>query len=342
MNQEKLLDISWGTILKIAFIILVFYILYQISNILIWFVFALVISILFYPVIDFFEKLKIPRTLSVVFVYSLFFGALILIIYFTLPLFVSEIKQFSQILPQYFERISPPLKGLGIKAFEDIDSFMNSLGSALEKMVANVFNILFVIFGGIFATFFVLTLTFFLSLEKKQIERSISLLFPKKHEASLLAIFERCQRKVSGWFLTRIIACFFVGAISSIAFLFFNTPYPFVLGLLSGVLNFIPFVGPIATGILLFIILSLESLTKAIFVLITFILIQQVENNILTPFLSKKFVGLSPILVLMALTIGGTLLGFLGAVLAIPLAGILIEFLKEYFQQKREEKAVVL
>jgi len=342
MTNEKLLDISWGTILKIAFIVLLFYILYQIKDILIWFIFALIISILFEPAIDFFRKLKIPWVLAVCFVYVAFFGILILIVYSTIPPFVSEIKQFSQVLPQYFERISPPLRGLGVKAFEDINTFISALGGVLEKIVANIFNILFVIFGGIFATIFILTTVIFLSLEEKGVEKGLTLLFPKKYESYLLSIWERCKRKVSGWFLTRIIACLFVGIISFIAFLIFNTPYPLSLGLLAGALNFIPIVGPIITGILLFIIIAVENISKAIFVLITFILIQQVENNILTPVLSKKFVGLSPVLVLMALVVGGVLFGFLGAILAIPLAGILFEFFKEFLKRKKEEKPVVL
>ena len=103
-------------------------------------------------------------------------------------------------------------------------------------------------------------------------------------------------------------------------------------------------VGPIATGILVFVVVSLDSLTKAVFIAIAFALIQQVENNILTPILSKKFIGLSPILVLASLAIGGTLWGILGAILAVPLAGILFEFLKAFLQQKKtgKEKTVVL
>jgi len=342
MTNEKILDISWGTIWKIFLAVLCCYILYQIRDILVWFIFALIISILFNPAIDFLKRFKIPRVLAICFIYVAFFGLLTLVIYFTASLFISEIKQFSQSLPQYFEKISPPLRGLEVRVFEDMEAFIKTLGGALDKIVANIANVLFVIFGGIFATIFILILVIFLSLEEKGVERTLILFFPKKYENYVLSLWERCQKKVSGWFLTRIIACLFVGIASLIAFLLFNTPYPFTLGLLAGALNFIPIVGPIITAILLFIIIALESLSKAIFVLIAFTLIQQIENNILTPFLSKKFVGLSPVLVLMSLAIGGILWGFLGAILAIPLAGILYEFLKEFLEKRREEKAVVL
>ena len=342
MSENKILDISWGTIWKIFLVAIFLYILYQIRDILVWFLFALIISILFNPSINFLRKFKIPRVISVCFVYIAFFGILTLIVYSIIPLFVSETKEFSQILPQYFEKISPSLKELGIKAFENLDSFVNTLGGFLEKIAVNIFNILFAVFGGIFATIFVLSFAIYLSLEEKGAERTLILFFPKKYEAYILSLWEKCQKKVSGWFLTRILACLFVGFASFIAFLLFNTSYSFTLGVLAGALNFIPIVGPLITGAFLFIIVSLESMSKAIFVIIVFVLIQQIENNVLSPLLSKKFVGLPPALVLMSLAVGGILWGFLGAILAIPLAGILFEFLKEFLEKRKSEKTVVL
>ncbi|MDP2864120.1 MAG: AI-2E family transporter [bacterium] len=342
MNQEKVLDISWGTILKISVAILSFYVLYQIRDILVWFIFGLIISLLFNPTINFLRKLRIPRVLAVVFVYVGVFGFFSLLIYLIIPIFVSEIQQFSKILPQYFEKISPPLKGMGIQAFENIESFVNILGGALDRIAANIFNVLFIIFGGIFKTIFILTIAIFLSLEEKTIEKSLNLLFPKKYEDYALSLWGRCQKKVSGWFLIRILTCLFVGAASYVVLLLFNIHYPASLGLLAGILNFIPYLGPLITAVLLFIIISLENVFKAFFVLIVFILIQQIENSILTPILSKKFIGLSPVLVLMSMAIGGVLWGFLGAILAVPLAGILFEFLKDFLKKKKEEEAAVV
>lgn len=342
MNSERILDISWGTILKIFIAILCFYVLYQIRDILVWFIFALIISVLFNPAIDFLQKRKIPRVISTIFVYVWIFGIISLLVYATAPLFISETQYFSQIFPQYFEKISPFLKGLGIQAFENIESFINLLGKTLERMAGNIFNALFAIFGGIFSTVFVLTIAIFLSLEEKAVERGISLLFPKKYEVYALSLWSRCQRKVSGWFLSRILGCLFVGLACYLAFLLLNTKYPFSLGLLAGVFNFIPIIGPIVSGATIFIVISLENFLRAIFVLIIFILIQQIENNILLPVLTKKFVGLSPALVLIALAIGGTLWGFLGAVLAIPLFGILFEFLRDFLKKKKAEKEKVV
>ena len=342
MNQDRVLDISWGTILKIFIAVVCFYILYQIRDILVWFIFALIISVIFNPAIDFFQKKKIPRFLSVISIYVGIFGIFGLLIYSIVPLFIAEIQYFSQVLPQYFERISPPLRELGIQAFEDIESFINAFGKTLERMAADIFGAIFAIFGGIFATIFILAIAIFLSLEEKPVERGISLLFPKRQEAYALSLWSRCQSKVSGWFLSRILGCAFIGLACYLVFLLFNIEYPFSLALLAGLLNFIPIIGPIITGAIIFLVVFLENFLRAILVLIIFILIQQIENNIITPVLTKKFVGLSPALVLVALAIGGTLWGFLGAILAIPLAGILYEFLRDFLKKRKEEKPLVL
>ena len=342
MNGNRVLDISWGTILKIGIGVLGFYVLYLIRDILIWLIFALIISILFNPTIDFLQRRRIPRVVAVVLVYLFAFGLISFIIYSIIPLFISEISNFSQVFPQYFEKISPPLKGLGLPAFENLENFLNVLGGNLEKMAANIFNTLFAIFGGIFSTIFVLTVALFLSLEEKAVERALILLFPKKYEAYALSLWEKCEKKVGGWFLSRILGCLFVGALSYITFLLFNTKYAFSLGLLAAITNFIPVVGPIIAGVVIFIIVSLDNFLRGIFVLLIFILIQQIENNILTPLLSKKFIGLSPILVLLSIAIGGVLWGILGAILAIPLFGILFEFLRDFLKKRKEERPIVI
>ena len=110
MSEEKILDISWETIFKIFVALVCFYLIYSIRNILVWFIFAIIISILLEPLINFLMKRRIPKFIAVIFVYFIIFFLLSLFIYFTIPLLSSEIREFVKILPQYFEKISPPLK----------------------------------------------------------------------------------------------------------------------------------------------------------------------------------------------------------------------------------------
>jgi len=341
-KTKGVLDISAATIAKLSIAAVAFYILYSIRDIFIWFVFALLITVLFNPAIDFLQRKRIPRVLGVVAVYVGVLGIFTLMVFLVVPLFMQEVKEFTQAFPEYFEKIAPPLRGLGLEAFENMESFLESFSNTLEGMSSNIFLAVFAIFGGMLATIFIITMAIFLSLEEKFIEKTIFLIFPKKYEAMALSVWRRVQRKVAGWFGARILVCIFVGVAAYITFLIFNVSYPFTLALFAGIFNFIPYIGPLLTGIILFVLIFPAEPLKAIFVLVAFWLIQQIDGNILSPILMKKFIGLPPAIVLVALVVGAQLWGILGAILVVPLAGILFEFLREFLQRRKEQKAVVL
>jgi len=330
------LDISWKTILKIALALLAFYLIFLVRDILILVIFALIISILLNPAINFLQRRKIPRILGVSLVYISIFGILGSFIYSIAPIFVFELQQFSQLFPQYFEKLAPPLQGLGIVAFDSFEIFLNNVGQLLVQASSNIFGALSIVFGGIFSTIIIFTMAFFLSLEEKWSERVIGIFTPKKYETYVLDVWQRSQNKVSGWFASRILASLFVGLATFLACKILSIKYALSFGFLAGVLNIVPIVGPIVTGMIIFLLTTLDSWSRAIFISIIFLLIQQLEGNILTPILSKRLIGLPPALVLVSLLIGGELWGVLGGILAIPLTGVIFEFLKDFLKKKKE------
>ena len=338
MNEQRVLDISWATILKISMALLCFYILYLVRDLLLLCLYALVISLLLDPIIDFLQKKRIPRTIATIFVYFTIFGLVAFAFSAMVEFFFNEIKVFFQLFPQYFDKISPVLNGLGMEAFRDMQTFMDATGEFLKEIAGNIFSTLFSVFGDIFSTFFVITTAIFLSLEEKMVERILCLLSPKKYEEYVATLWERCKQKVSGWFGVKILGCLFVGVSSYIAFRILQVDYPFSLALLAGVLDFVPIIGPFIAGVISFLVVCGDEMSKAIFVILIFILIQLVEGNIVTPILSKKFIGLPPVLVLIALTIGGSLWGIMGAILIIPLTGILYEFVRDFLKKRKEEE----
>lgn len=337
MNGEKLLDISWETIFKIAFAFFFFYFIYLVRDILTLIFFAFIISLLFNPAINFFQKRKISRIFATILIYFFVFGIFSFFIYSIFPLIISEFQQFLQLFPQYFEKLSPPLRELGFEAFENLEVFTKAFGDWLIKVSKNILSAIATIFGGIFSAFAIFTLAIFFSLEEKGLEKAIVLIFPKKYQNYILEIWQKSQEKISGWFFSRILACLFVGLLTLIASKILDLKYAFSFAILAGITNILPVIGPIFAGIIIFFFTFFTSFWKAIFILISFILIQQIENNILTPILTKKIIGLPPILVLISLMIGGRLWGILGAILAIPLAGIIFEFSKEFLERKANE-----
>jgi len=339
MSQEQTLDISWEAIVKLFIAIFIFYIIYLAKNIALWFLFGLAVSVLLEPGIKFLRKLKIPKIIAVLLIYFSIFGVLGILIYLTAPIFVSELKQFSQYIPDYFEKISPVLKQTGIEAVQSFDDFTQFLTGRLEQSSKGIMNALMVFFGGVSATAFILTISFFLSLEDNGPERFLTLVAPRKYEDQIVSLFEKVQKKVAGWFGARILSCLFVGIASFIVFYMFGIDYAFLLALISGVLNFVPYIGPWVTSILLvlFIIVSTNSWLIVLYVLIAIVVIQQIDNSLLSPLLMKKMIDIPPVLVLVSLLVGAELFGFLGTIFAVPVFGIIYEFTKEILEKRREE-----
>lgn len=341
--NHSLLDISWGTIVKLALAGFLVYVVFLIRDILVLVLFGLIISVLFDPVIDFLQKRRIPRVVSTMGVYLVLFGLVSYTIFAITPIFVQEIQEFSHRLPQYFEeRISPSLAVLGVETFQDFESFVDALTKDAAQDTSNIAKALVIIFGGIFNTIFVVSVSIFLSVEDRPVEKVIGVLFPKRYEALALDLWKRSQRKVSGWFLSRVMSSTFVFSATYLTLILFGVDSRLSLALFAGVLNFVPVVGPLLAGVVIALIVALESPLQALFVLLAFILIQQIEENVLMPLLSKRFIGLPPSLVLISLAIGAQFWGIMGAILAIPLAGIFFEFLRDFLKKRKEESTVVL
>lgn len=338
MHNEKTLNINWDFCFKITATVVLVYLLFIIKDLIIWFIFALIISILFNFLIDFLEDKKIPRILAVV---VLYFGLLSIFGFFfykIAPFFLSEIKQFSSNLPLYFERISPIFQKFGFEFIQDSQSTFSFLENNLEKVGQSIISALITIFGGIKSTFFIFLLSFFLSLERNFLEKVLANFAPYRYRSRLINLLPRVKKQVSGWFISRIIGVLFVGILCYIVLKILDVKYAFIFSLLFGVFDFIPIIGPITAGVIIVSTVMIDSLSEALFVLLCLILIQQLENSVLIPVLSEKFTGIPSILVLMALAIGATLWGVLGGILAIPLSGVIFEIVKDYLNLKQKQQ----
>jgi predicted PurR-regulated permease PerM len=339
IEKGQILDISWQTIIKIFVAIFVLYFLYLARSIALWFFFGLAISILLEPAINFLKKMWMPKIVAIILVYASALGLLGLLIYLMAPIFIIELKQFSYYLPDYFNKINPVLQQLGIDFAESFSDLTSTLIGGLEQSSRGVVNAVIAFLGGLSSAIVILTIAFFLSLEDRGAERFLAFISPQKYQHYIVAFFKKAQTKVAGWFGARIIACAFVGVASFIVFYIFDVEYAFLLALASGVLNFIPYLGPLATALLLIVFVSVSSgsWVVTLYVLLVFWAVQVIENSFITPFLMKKMINLPPVLVLISLLLGAKIFGFLGAIFIVPIAGIVYEFIKELLEKRREE-----
>jgi predicted PurR-regulated permease PerM len=340
-SQKYFLDISWGTIFKILVAVFSIYFIFLIGEFIIWFVFALIISILFEPIVKFLVKRKIPRVLAVVSVYFVIFGIIGYSLYLLLPFFFTEMQKFavnlSENIPDYLERAAPVFSSLGLETPESFSQFLLDFQDTFGEMEENLLSSLLALFGGILATFFTFSLAIFLSFEKGLMEKGLALFFPKKYEGYLLDLWNRSKKKVTGWFLVRIAGIIFVGFSSYVAFKVLGINYPVSFAMIMGMSDFIPILGPIVASAFIILTVSMDSFLQAGFALVALGLIQILEENVFLPVMTSKAVKISPAVVLISLFIGGKLWGILGAILLVPLVAILFEFLKDFLSEKKDE-----
>ncbi len=338
MIAEQNLNISWQAISKVILAGFLLYILFLVRDVVIWFFFALIIAILLDPAVKFLMWLKLPKMLAVALVYLSIFGLLGGMIYLVAPILAFEINQLSHNIPDYFEKLNPILRSFGVDVAQNFEDFTVTLISGLQESSKSIIKAISVFFGGIASTILIFVFAFYISLEDHGFRKVLSLLVPRKYEESVIALFEKAQFRVSGWFAARILACVFVAIASFLVFILLDIRYAFILALISGVLTFVPFVGPVITAVLAVLFVGVSnSWMMALYVVIALYAIQAIENNIVTPMLMKKFLDLPPVLVLISLLVGGIIFGFLGMIFVVPVFGIIYEFTKEFLEKRKQE-----
>jgi predicted PurR-regulated permease PerM len=332
----NLIDITWRSIFKVFAVVLLLYFIFLIRNVIVWLFLGWIISTLLNPAIDGIEKRGTPRVVSSAIVY---FGILLifgLMIYLVVPPLASEVAVLSSGFVEYFSQIPTFLSNIGIDSFQSLSTLNGEIQTSLVKVSTNILNVFASLFGSIFAGITVFVLALFISIEEKEIIRGIKLISPKKFEDYVLKKWDKARLQVASWFASRLLCSLCVALMTFIVCVFLKIKFALSLAILSGVLNMVPFIGPLVSGAVI-ILFAFSSWTKVILVAILLIIIQQIESNILTPIFTKKMTGLPTVLVLVSILIGGIMGGIVGAVLAIPMAGIIFELTKEYFNKKKIE-----
>ena len=189
-------------------------------------------------------------------------------------------------------------------------------------------------FGGLLNFILIIVMSFYLSIQEKGIDSFLRLMTPARHEQYVLDLWGRTQRKIGLWFKGQLLLGFIVGAITSIVLALLGVQYAFLIGLISGIAELIPFgiIFAAVPAILLSVIDGGVFLGVKVF--IYYIIIQQLENYVLNPIIAKRVVGIPPLVVLLAFLIGISLAGFWGALVAMPVAVFILEYMSDVEKRK--------
>jgi predicted PurR-regulated permease PerM len=211
-----------------------------------------------------------------------------------------------------------------------IQNNLSTVSSAAGNITGGVVSITTNVLGGFVTFIAAIVLFIYLLIDEKALKYFVLSFFPDDHRENMADIFRKVASKVGDWFRGQLLLAFIVGVVSLIGLLIIGVPYALTLAVISGVLDIVPTLGPVIAGVLAAAIALTDSPIKALIVVIFYVIIQQLESNILVPKVMQKAVGLSPVIIIIAILIGARLLGIVGAIIAVPLAASLIVVLSEW------------
>ncbi len=325
--ERKIIEISWASLWRIFLFVLFAVIFYLNTDIFLGLFLAIIISSGLDIFIDFLEKRGLPRVVATIFVFA--FMALIIaaILYAVIPLILIDLLNILNNLNKYgLNKFFGPI--LNFKSASLIE-FINKISNNLFSSESSPLSLLMNIAGNAFLSVSIFISSFYLSLTKDGVERFIRTVLPLNYESIVLRIYEKSRKRISRWFGAQILLSLSIFILVFLALWILGVRHAFFIALLAGLIEIVPYVGPIVAGGAAFVSALTTSFSLAIYVLIIFVLIQQLENHLLVPLFMKKSVDLHPVIVILALLIGAKIGGALGILVSVPLAVVIQEIFEE-------------
>ncbi len=316
------------SILLIGVVGTTFYFLYLVREIVGSFIAAGVLAYFLYRPVLWLERRGSKRTLAILLVYLVLIIGIGSILWFTVPSLMTELGRLARLLPEYqlrLETLAERFDGMQLpgKLGEIISQFTgrleNTIYSALENIATSIYDLLskalLIIFAPIMA--------FYIIKDWEHIKKVLAGFFPPATRRELGALALSIDAVIIEFCKGYLMIAAMVGMMIGTAAYIIGVPYPFLIGVIGGIGELIPFFGPLLGGIPAVGLALTHSPTDAIYMLAAIVIIQQAESNIITPRLIGERVGIHPLFMVFALLAGGKLMGLGGMLVAVPLAASL-------------------
>jgi len=348
-NQKQVVDLSYESIIKFFIVLFALFAIVYLKGIIFIIFISIILALIMNPVVDRMQKKNIPRVAGAA---SLFLAAFIffgLLVYIVAPPLAKELGALASHFPTYVKNI-----GLDYAAISDqnliIDSsfdykisepLQNILFEASKSLKDVTSNILFGILGflgGLLSAALIFVISFYLIVEENGVEKFVQTLVPVEYRNQALRIIKKVEIKLGKWFIGQLFLGFIIGLVTFIGLSIIGVPYALVLGIIAGALELIPYIGPILSAIPAIAIAFTISPFLAAATLILYFFIQQFENYLIVPKVMEKSVGLHPVIIIIAMLIGGQFAGIMGIILAIPVTTIISIVLGDFYSHKEKER----
>lgn len=348
-NSPVRYTITAGTVVKVLAIFVLFLLLWQISGILLAILTSIVLASAVQPFAGWLmRRLRFPRVLAVITVYLAVILVLVGLLFTFVPPVADEVVQLSGTLPseiaklpQLVEGFRGSIAGERISAYlsEQLSStdFLGNFGQTLKGVSGGAIGAASRVFGGLFTTVFVIVLSFYFAVQERGIENFLRLVVTARHEEYAISLWQRTERKIGLWIQGQLLLAIIVGIFVFLGLTIFGVQYALLLALWAAVMELIPIFGPILAAVPAVGLAFTQSTTIGLAMIAFYVIIQQFENHLIYPLVVRKIVGVPPLLVIIALIVGWELAGFMGVLLAVPVAASLMELVDDLEKRKRAQ-----
>lgn len=307
------------------------WVLIQIRPILIILLLGIILGTAIEPIVLRLRRFGLSRGQGILVVYAGIISILGITIYFIVPPLVRQAVDLFNDIPDIIMNLqdqartsnSEFIRTTGVRSldralrayyeFRDSPPIEGSMAYAFVTSVV----------GFIFTVFSVMIVAFYWMTEKAIIKRLVLDLFPLDKRERAHAVWDEIEFKLGGWTRGQIILCTVIGVTSAVAYRIIGLEFWLALGIWAGLTELIPFIGPVLGGSAAVIVALTDSWQKALIVIAVVVVLQQFEGAVLVPRVMRNSVGMTPLSVILAVFVGGTLLGIIGAIIAIPIAAAL-------------------
>jgi predicted PurR-regulated permease PerM len=301
------IEITTRTILITVAVLAGAWILFQVRDILYLLFIAFLLMTALHPLVVRLERLHIPRLVALIIIYAVIFGLFGLTLAGSIPTIIVQSTRLAQVLPDVLMKVLPYWK----TDLSTISQQIAPIGENLIKVTIDIFN-------NIVTTLAVLMFTFYFLLERRRARKILTDMFGEEVAFQTVDIVRAIEIRIGEWVRGELILMLAIGIMSYIGLLLLHIDFALPLALVAGILEIVPNIGPIVSAIPAVLIGFSVSPILALSVVALYIIVQQFENHIIVPVVMKQSVGLSPLITIVALMVGGKMAGIMGAILAVP------------------------
>ena len=325
-------------------LLLAVYFVYQLRAVVLVLLLTLLFSIIISRPVDYLARKGLSRVWGTLIVLGILAFALTLVVLALAPIVQDQSLQLAEDAPIFLSEVQGHVENLrgrfGLEiALPDLPQLLDSArsflsGGAFSTFVsvgASVANVLS--FG-----FVVLVSTIFTVAQPEPLVNGFVALYPAGWRERVREILNEMYWNVQRWFLGQLVSMAVIGMLFTVALFVIGIPFALLLGILSGLLAFIPFVGPAISVVPPTLLALADDPVKALWVILAYAGVQFVEGNIVQPLVMSRVVSLHPVIIVFALLIMGTLFGFVGVLIAIPLVAALHILVHELWVKRMDEK----